>query len=90
MQRNLFFILALGFLVCCVGGFARIYMDNVFYRSHLPGTKWGRTTELRYMRMIKEKGVPKWPLYVAVICIPLGIATCVGAILYNNHLRLPR
>jgi formate hydrogenlyase subunit 3/multisubunit Na+/H+ antiporter MnhD subunit len=90
MQRNLLLVLALGFLICCVGLFARIYMDFVFYRSNFSGANRGRSTELRYMRLIKENGVPKWPLFVAVTCVPLGIVTCVGAILYNNHLRLPR
>ncbi|HEY1903208.1 MAG TPA: hypothetical protein VGG56_12290 [Terracidiphilus sp.] len=88
-MKNLPFIVAIGFIVFCVGGLARVYMDF----SSKNGRFWGgnsaqKNTELSYIRMAKETGKSQWPVYLAAICIPLGIAIVFGAILYHNHLRL--
>jgi hypothetical protein len=88
MQRDLPFILAVGFIVFCIGGFARVYMDSSWKNGRFWGGHSTRNTELNYIRMEKETGKSRWPVYLAAICIPLGIAIVFGAILYYNHLRL--
>ena len=87
-MKSLPFILALGFIVSCIGIFARIYMDISLSHAQLSNSQKGRNTELRYFHLIKQRGVPVWPLVVAVSCVPLGIVIIFGAIAWNNHLRL--
>ena len=87
-MKSLPFILALGLIVSCIGVFARIYMDISLSHAHLSDSQKRRNTELRYFHLIKQRGVPAWPLVVAISCIPLGIVIIFGAIVWNNHLRL--
>ena len=87
MLRNLFVILFLGFAVFCIGILARTYMNRVLNNGRLWGVEKGRSTELRYLQLVRKRRAPAWPLTVSVICIPLGIAVMFGSILWNNHLR---
>lgn len=81
-------ILALGFIVSCVGIFARIYMDRSVNRARPLGAHRGSNTELTYLHLVKQHRAPSWPLFLAASCIPLGFVIIFGAILWNNHLRL--
>ena len=81
-------ILALGFIISCIGIFARIYMDRSVSRARRLGAHRGRNTELTYLHLVKQQRAPSWPLVLAASCIPLGIVIIFGAILWNNHLRL--
>jgi hypothetical protein len=48
----------------------------------------GGSTEKRYMRLMHEQGAPAWPLFVTILCIPLGIAVFFGAIVWFNIHRV--
>ncbi len=86
MSRNLDFILDLGFLIFCVGGLARTYMNYSLDGWSLRGQFTG-ITEKRYKRLMKEKGAPAWPLIVTVTLMPLGVVIGFGAILWSNLMR---
>jgi hypothetical protein len=88
MSRSLLFIVALGFIVFCIGGLARTYMNLSLNKRSLPGEQKRRSTELRYKRLMKEHDAPAWPLFVAITCMPLGIVIIFFAIAWSNHIRL--
>jgi hypothetical protein len=90
LQRDLLFPIVFGFVVACIGMLARIYMDFSVKDGDILSRPTGRNTEMEYERLMKEQGAPSWPLYVALTCIPLGIAIVFGAILWRNHLKLRR
>ena len=86
MSRNLELLNDLGLLIFCVGGLARTYMNHSLDGLSLRGQLSGNT-EQRYIRLVKEKGAPKWPLIVTVTLIPLGIIVMFGSIVWNNITR---
>lgn len=85
MSYRFGFMLACGMVVFTVGGLARTYMNIVISRSSVSGNWRSRSTELRYRQLIREQGVPSWPLIVTVVLVPLGIITAFAAIVLSNH-----
>ncbi len=65
------------------GGVARTYMNIIISRSSLSGGS--RSTERRYSHLIREQGVPRWPLLAAVTLIPLGILLAFASIVWSNY-----
>jgi hypothetical protein len=88
MSRSLPFIVVLGFVVFCIGGLARTYMNISLSKRSLSGGQKRRSTELRYKSLMREHNAPAWPLFVAITCMPLGIVIIFFAIAWSNHLRL--
>ncbi len=93
--------LAFGFVVVCVGGLARAYMNIRISQSTLADdSSWRRAfqlTEATYRRLVREqhhgnvwklsvnaRNAPLWPLFVAIVCIPLGVVICFAAIILGN------
>ena len=74
MQKLFFPILATGFVICGIGMYCMTYVEHRLNRSQ---KRIGSTN---------GRSAPVWPLYVAFICIPLGIAIMFGAIVWKNHL----
>jgi hypothetical protein len=87
MFRGLFVILFLGFSFFCVGIFARTNMNRTLNCGRQWGVKKGRSTELRYIQLVRDKRASVWPLVVSIVFIPLGIVLMFGSIFWNNHLR---
>jgi hypothetical protein len=77
-------MLVFGIVLFAIGVLTRTYMNVVIGRSPLSGSD-ARSTELRYKRLIKEKGAPVWPLAVTVVLLPLGILIAFAAIIWNNQ-----
>jgi hypothetical protein len=75
-----------GLVLVGVGALARMNMNIVIKRSPLPDSLGTDSTELRYRRLIKEQGVPVWPLVVTAVCIPLGIIISFAAIIWSNQI----
>ena len=74
------FVTLLGFFVFTLGGFAHAYMN-------LRTNRWWRGNSRDYKEFIRENDGPVWPLYVKLICMPLGVAIVFGAILFGNYLH---
>jgi len=73
-------VVLLGWAVFVVGGFAHAYMN-------LRTNRWWWGNSRDYRVYIRENGGPVWPIYVKLVCIPLGIAIAFGAILVSNRLH---
>jgi hypothetical protein len=85
---NLYLPVAIGFATFCVGGLARTYM-NVRLNKHLwRGQRGNRSTERRYLNLVREKAAPIWPLIMGPTLMLLGIAIVFGAIIHHNRLQL--
>jgi hypothetical protein len=78
--------LILGIVVFGIGALARTYMNILISRSPLSGGSPTRSTERKYMRLIREHGAKAWPLWVTVILMPLGIILAFGAIIWSNRM----
>jgi hypothetical protein len=82
MSFRFVLMLAFGVAVFIVGGLSRTYENIKISQSSVHN--WGTwSTELRYMRLVRELGAPLWPLIVASVCIPLGILIGFAAILLS-------
>jgi hypothetical protein len=86
MSNRFVLMLASGFVVFGTGGLSRAYMNILISQSPLSSGSNTRSTELRYKRLIKEKGTRVWPLVVTVTCVPLGILLALAAIVGSNYL----
>jgi hypothetical protein len=86
MSNRFVLMLASGFIVFGIGGLSRTYMNILISQSLLSDGSNARSTELRYKRLIREKGARVWPLIVTVICVPLGILLVFTAIVGSNYL----
>ncbi len=74
MQKLFFFALAVGLIVSGFGMYCMTYMEHTL------------SSRRRHMAPSGGRRAPVWPLYVAFICIPLGIIIMAGAIVWKNHL----
>jgi hypothetical protein len=79
--------IAIGFIIFCIGGAARVYMDFSVNGWRAAYDLKRGNTELTYWRLVKQRGAPVVPLIVSVTCISLGILIVFGSILWINHLR---
>ena len=86
MSNRFALMLASGFVIFGIGALSRAYMNILISQSPLSGGSNTRSTELRYKRLIKEKGARSWPLVVTVTCMPLGILLVFAAIVGSNYL----
>jgi hypothetical protein len=66
---------------------SRWYM-NTSIRKQGRYRGWRRNTETEYSHLVKESIAPRLPLFASLICIPVGLALLIGAIIYSNHLRI--
>jgi len=85
MQSRFVIILAFGLVLLLAGAVTRTYMNISIGRSALPTRSRTRSTELKYMRLIKEQGGARWPLIAPIILIPAGVILAFVAILLNNR-----
>jgi hypothetical protein len=82
MPFHFVLMLAFGVAIFVVGGIARTYENIKISQSSVHN--WGTwSTELRYMRLVRERVAPLWPLIVASVCMPLGILISFAAILWS-------
>jgi hypothetical protein len=79
--------IATGFIVFCIGGVARAYMDFAVNGWKMFYVLRRGNTELAYWRLRRQQQAPAWPLFVALTCMPLGIIILVGSIIFSDHLR---
>ena len=88
MAERFVLMLAFGVVVFIIGGLARTYMNLKIAQaqSNDPTT---RSTEIRYMRLVRSKGASLWPLIIAVVLMPLGVILTFAAIIWNNR-SLPK
>jgi hypothetical protein len=88
MQESAKMWAAIGFGIFCVGGVARVYMDFAANGMNMFRKFQRGNTELGYWRLVKERNAPALPLFLSVVCIPVGILIVFGAItLVNKHGR---
>lgn len=73
---------AIGFVVACVGGAARAYMDWSANGDRMFHDLWRGNTELSYWKLIKKHYAPVWPLLLCVVCVPLGVVIMVSSIIW--------
>lgn len=74
------FLLVLGFVTFGVGGLARTKMNSEI-RKLLPSySKWS-STEIGYWRLVKERRAPTWPLFVTLVCMPMGVAMVFAGVI---------
>ena len=85
MSDRFVLMLAFGVVLFGVGALARTYMNIRIGQAPSDGSTT-RSTEIKYMRLVRNKGAPIWPLIIAVVFIPLGIVATFTAIIWNNHL----
>ena len=78
---------AIGLVIFCVGGLARVYMDFTANGIRMAYDFRRGNTESSYWKLIKERGAPAWPFFLSVVLIPLGIAVVFGSIIWSNHQR---
>jgi hypothetical protein len=75
MQSIYFAILATGLVVCAIGMFCITFLYRPAYG--------GRNMSNRAGSAKRRFG---WPLYIGIVCVPLGIIIVFGAIIWRNHL----
>jgi hypothetical protein len=86
MQRGPMEFMWLGFGIACVGFVALNYIGFVMRQRSL--TRISRSKlQRRDWSAIKQR-VGSWPVYVAAVCIPVGILMVFSAIVFNNQLRM--
>jgi hypothetical protein len=61
MSNRFVLMLASGFVVFGIGALTRTYMNILISQSPLSHGSNTRSTELRYKRLIKERGANVWP-----------------------------
>ena len=77
-------MLAFGVVLFIGSVLARTSM-NIKIGQAQSGNPTTRSTEIRYLRLVRSKGASLWPLIIAVVLIPLGIVLTFGAIIVNNR-----
>ena len=87
MPERFVFMLAIGVVLFGVGGLARTYMNIRIRQMPSDGTST-RSTEVKYLRLVRSSRVPIWPLAISVTFIPLGILTTFAAIILSNRLTV--
>jgi hypothetical protein len=87
LPERFVFMLATGFVLFGVGALARTYMNIKIGQVPSDGTPT-RSTEVTYLRLVRNNRAPIWPLAIAVTFIPLGIVTSVAAIIWSNRLSV--
>ncbi len=87
-MRHIQLILTLGFVIFCVGGVARTYMNIRLNGWNLLRVTKSGSTERNYRQLVNERGAPAWPLFVSVPCILIGIILIFGAIIWTTRGRL--
>lgn len=88
MGERFVLMLVFGVVLFIVGVLARTYMNIKIAQAQSddPNT---RSTEIRYMRLVRNNGASLWPLIIAVVLMPLGVILTFGAIIWSNR-SLPR
>jgi hypothetical protein len=79
--------LIIGLAIFCVGGVARAYMDFAAHGMKKFSNFRRGNTEAKYWRLVKQRRARAWPLFVSVVCIPLGVIVVFGSILWSNNHR---
>jgi hypothetical protein len=85
MSNRFVLMLASGLIIFVIGALSRTYMNILISQSPLSDGPKTSSTELRYRRLIKEKGARAWPLLVTVLCVPLGMLLAFAAIVGSNR-----
>jgi len=73
-------LLVLGFALFGAGALARWHMNNLLEREEI-GHRPLRWTEPAYRRLMRERGAPRWPLVMTVICLPVGVISAFLGVL---------
>ena len=76
-------LLVLGFLVFGIGALARTYM-NFKIRKFMPTRSIWASTEKGYWQLARLKGLPKWPLVVTIVCLPVGVIAGFTGVIINR------
>ena len=84
MAERSVLMLAFGFGLFVIGGLARTYMNIRIAQAQSNDTTT-RSTEIRYMRLVRNNGASLWPLIIAVVLMPLGVILTFAAIIWNNY-----
>jgi len=86
MTWRVVLIFAVGILLFGIGALAHTYMKLRIGKAHsdCSGT---RSTEVKYMGLVKTHEAPMWPLLVAVTFTPLGVITSFAAVIWSNHAK---
>ena len=83
MDAHSTLFLVLGFVTVGVGGLARTHMNRQI-RKLLPSySKWA-STEIGYWRLVKERRAPAWPLFVTIVCLPVGVALAFAGVMISS------
>lgn len=87
MDNRLGLLLTIGFVIFCVGVAVRSYMTirvngGILFRVPPEGS-----TELGYIKLIKERHAPVWPLIVSTACTIVGIVVIFGALFWTGMHR---
>ena len=85
MSEHFVLMQAFGFALFGVGVLTRTYMSIKIGQAPADGPAT-RSTEIKYMRLVRNKGAPIWPLIITVVFMPLGIIVSFAAIILSNHL----
>jgi hypothetical protein len=85
MSYHFELMLGFGMVLFTVGAVARTYMNAVIRQSPLSKDSGTNSTELRYWRLIKERGARVWPFWVTVVCMPLGVLLAFASIIWSNN-----
>ena len=73
-------LLILGFALFGTGAFARWHMNNLLEREEM-GHHFFRWTEPAYSRLMRERGAPRWPFAMTIVCLPAGMVLAFLGIL---------
>jgi hypothetical protein len=65
-------LLVLGFALFGTGALARWHMNNLLEREEM-GHHPLQWTERAYVKLMRERRAPRWPLVMTVICLPAGV-----------------
>jgi hypothetical protein len=85
LPQRFVFMLDTGVVLFGIGGLERTYMNVRIGQMPSDGTRT-RSTEVKYLRLVRNSKAPIWPLAIAVTFIPLGIVTTFTAIIWSNRL----
>jgi hypothetical protein len=76
-------LLVLGFLTFGLGGLARTYMNRQI-RKRMPSRSIWASTEIGYWRLVQDRQAPKWPLFVTLVCLPVGVVLVFTAVIISS------
>jgi len=85
MRSQFVLVLIAGVFLFGVGALTRRHMNIVIGRSPAARGSATRSTEIRYARLVAQRGAGIWPLIVTVVCIPVGVLLAFGAVIMNNR-----